>query len=103
MYAGKTKFLNAKAKAFVNEATILIKNGIQLQGWKTMPRGMTLYVDCAFYYKDKKIRDSHNTLKILMDVMEGYVYENDTDALPRIQDVIISKENPRVEIKVTIK
>ena len=52
-----------------------------------------------FFMPDKRKRDSHNTLKILLDAMEGFVYENDFYVMPRIQEVAYDKENPRVEIE----
>ena len=51
-----------------------------------------------FYFPDRRIRDAHNCLKILMDVLEGIVYENDYTVMPRIQFVEYDKDNPRVEI-----
>ncbi len=56
-------------------------------------RDTWLYADMWFFMPDKRKRDSHNTLKILLDVMEGFVYENDFYVMPRIQEVAYDKEN----------
>jgi Holliday junction resolvase RusA-like endonuclease len=47
---------------------------------------------------DRRIRDSHNMLKLLLDVMQGIVFTNDYYALPRIQSVEYDTENPRVDL-----
>lgn len=50
---------------------------------------------------DRRIRDSHNMLKLLLDVMEGIVYKNDYYVCPRIQSVEYDKKNPRIELCLT--
>jgi len=60
--------------------------------------------DCALevtlFFKDKRRRDVDNFNKIILDALEGVVYEDDK----QIQKLTItkdySKENPRVEIKI---
>ena len=61
------------------------------------------YMDLWFYFPDKRRRDTHNCLKILLDSLEGIIYEDDKMVLPRIQDFQIDKKNPRVEIEIREK
>lgn len=55
-------------------------------------------VNIWLYYPDKRKRDAHNMLKILMDALEGHVFEDDKWALVRIQDWQVDRENPRFEL-----
>ena len=61
------------------------------------------YMDLWFYFPDNRRRDTHNCLKILLDSLQGIVYEDDKMVLPRIQDFQIDKKNPRVEIEIREK
>src|SRR3972149_3737299 len=62
-----------------------------------------LIMDLWFYFPDKRRRDTHNCLKILLDSLEGIIYEDDKMVLPRIQDFQVDKKNPRVEIEIREK
>lgn len=94
------KRLTPKAEQYFREARALINAAIHDQLWIMSPKGVWLYVDLVFYFKDKKIRDSHNTLKLLMDVMQDVVFENDYYVMPRIMGVELDRDNPRVEVQV---
>lgn len=53
-----------------------------------------------FFFPDKRRRDTHNALKALLDALEdAKIYEDDKNALPRIMDWEIDRENPRIEIE----
>lgn len=99
--SGGGRRLTAKAEHYVRDAKAIINQAVEDQKWVKASRGVWLYIDMVYYFPDRRIRDSHNCLKILMDVMQGKVYQNDYSALPRIQGVEYDKENPRVELKVT--
>lgn len=98
MYVGPKRAMDAKARAWFTEARLLLCVQVREQRWK-MTSATWLYADMKFYMPDLRRRDSHNTIKILLDVMEGFVYENDFYVMPRIQLVGHDKENPRVEIE----
>ncbi|MDD3957978.1 MAG: RusA family crossover junction endodeoxyribonuclease [Candidatus Izemoplasmatales bacterium] len=98
MYVGPKRAMDAKARAWFTEAGLLTRKQCVDQGWG-MTKEAWLYADMKFYMPDLRRRDSHNTIKILLDVMEGFVYENDFYVMPRIQLVGHDKENPRVEIE----
>ncbi len=98
MYVGPKRAMDAKARAWYTEAGLLTRKQCVDQGWG-MTKETWLYADMKFYMPDLRRRDSHNTIKILLDVMEGFVYENDFYVMPRIQLVGHDKENPRVEIE----
>lgn len=56
-----------------------------------------IYMDMIVYF-NRKGRDSDNINKALQDSLEGIVYNNDTQVLPRTQKVLIDRDNPRVEV-----
>jgi crossover junction endodeoxyribonuclease RusA len=95
---GGGKRLTKKAEDYVKIATSRIKAQVEKQGWKLLDDNTWYYVDMVFYFPDKRIRDSHNTLKILFDILQGQVFVNDYFAMPRVLSVELDADNPRVEI-----
>ena len=63
-------------------------------------KGKNVYVDAYFILPDHKIRDVSNVLKLLMDALEGVVYENDYHALPRIMDMRVVPGKARCYIEI---
>lgn len=100
MYTMKRQ-LTAKARKYIRVARALINEAIEEQKWFVPARDTWLYVDLVFYMPDRKIRDSHNMLKIVMDVMQDIVYENDYFVMPRVQSVEYDKEHPRIDVNIT--
>ena len=95
---GGGKRLTKKAEDYVKMATDRIKAQVERQGWKLENDNSWFYVDMVFYFGDKRIRDSHNTLKILFDILQGHIFVNDYFAMPRVLSVELDADNPRVEI-----
>lgn len=93
--------LTSKAEHYTRDSRALLNLAVEEQHWKMPNRSVWLYVDLVFYFQDRRIRDSHNCLKLLLDVMQGIAYQNDYFVLPRIQSVEYDKENPRVELRIT--
>lgn len=57
-------------------------------------------VNLWYYLPDNVKRDTHNGLKLLLDIFENAgVYTNDYYALPRVIDFEIDKKDPRIEIE----
>lgn len=100
---GGGRRLTAKAQNYIRDARALINQYIEEQRWMMQSRNTWIYVDMVYYFPDRRTRDASNCLKLLLDVMEGIVYENDMTALPRIQSVEYDKENPRVEMRVSVQ
>lgn len=98
-YQGRNgkRCLTANAKQYILESTALINAAIEDQHWKNTNDDSWFYLDLIFYMPDRKIRDSHNTLKILLDVFQEVTFRNDYWCLPRIQKVELDTENPRLD------
>lgn len=92
--------LTRKAQDYIRDSKALINLAIEEQNWVKHSKHTWLYLDIVVYMPDRKIRDSHNMLKILLDVMQGTVYDNDYYVMPRIQAVELDKKNPRIEVCV---
>lgn len=95
------KRLTSKAEHYIAISKALINQFVDDQSWGKVSANQWLYVDLVFYMPDRRIRDSHNMLKLLLDVMQNIVYVNDYSVMPRIQSVEYDKENPRVDVLVT--
>lgn len=96
------RLLTEKAKAWLVDTSFEAMKQRQRQGWEKSFKEW-LYMDLFFFLPDRRKRDTHNTLKILLDGLEGILYENDYYVLPRIQDVSIDPERPRVKIRLSKK
>lgn len=92
------KILTSTAKQYIKTIQDLCKKEIKRQNWKKDKESVWYVMDMYFYFQDKRKRDSHNCLKLLMDSLEGLLFTNDYFVLPRIQYVTLDRENPRVEI-----
>lgn len=96
--AGYKKRLTTKASQYIKTAQDVTKRAMKEQGWKKEREGVWFVMDLYFYFPDKRIRDSHNCIKLLTDCLEGLLFTNDYFILPRIQYVALDRENPRLEV-----
>lgn len=97
---GGGKRLTKRAEDYIRDSRALINLAIEEQNWIKQKPYTWYYIDLIFFMPDRRVRDSHNMLKLLLDVMQGVVYENDYCVMPRIQAVEYDIENPRVEVCV---
>ncbi|UKS25039.1 RusA family crossover junction endodeoxyribonuclease [Paenibacillus sp. HWE-109] len=95
----RIKVLSRDAEHYQNLAILLAKAWRTKNKWKP-PDGKVI-VNLWYFWPDNKKRDTHNTLKLLLDCLEAaQIYTNDRYALPRIMDYEVDKKNPRVEIEI---
>lgn len=95
---GGGKRLTRLAETYVARVRALAHQKIEEQGWEKSKKGEWIYMDLAFYFPDKRVRDSHNCLKILLDALQGVVFEDDYTIVPRIHLVELDRANPRTVI-----
>lgn len=95
---GGGKRLTKKAEDYIRVSRSLINVAIEEQRWLKQEKSTWYYVDLVFFMPDRRIRDSHNCLKLLLDVMQGIIFDNDYYVMPRIQSVEYDVDNPRVEV-----
>lgn len=95
------KILKPKAQAWFDETTLLANLWRTKNNWPTA-KGKVI-VRLWYFFPDARRRDTHNTLKALLDALEnGLIYEDDKLALPRIMDYEIDRKNPRIEIEFEV-
>lgn len=97
------------SRALTDEAKVWMTDIIiQTIAWKNKTKWKTaegkVFIRLWYYFPDHRKRDTHNTLKLLLDCFEDAgIYSNDRYALPQIMDFEIDKANPRVEIQFEVK
>lgn len=104
MYHNKrngTKVLTRVACDFIRDARAMINLAMEEQNWLKQEHAVWLYADIMVYMPDRKIRDTHNMLKILMDTLQGCVFDNDYFVLPRIHGAELDTIDPRIEVRIT--
>lgn len=95
------KRLTKTAENYIRESRSLINLAIEEQHWLKQNKSTWYYIDLVFFMPDRRIRDSHNMLKLLLDVMQDIIFDNDYYAMPRIQAVEYDPCNPRVEVCIS--
>lgn len=94
----RMKILKPQAKAWLEDTVYRALQWRQENNWPTASG--KVIVRLWFFFPDKRRRDTHNGLKVLLDALEnGGIYEDDKLALPQIMDFQHDKSNPRIEIE----
>src|SRR5690606_12586144 len=92
--------LTREAKQYAETVHWYAWEAAKRQGWRCTPRGQQVIVRLWYYWPDRRRRDAHNAHKVLLHAMQGVVYEDDRDVLPRVMAAEMDRANPRVEIEV---
>ena len=70
-------------------------------------KGGVMSTECemviSLYFKDKRRRDVDNYNKLILDSLEGIVYEDDKQITKLTIEKHISPDSPRVEVKIKFK
>ena len=69
------------------------------QGWQRT-EGEKVVMEFMYYWPDNRNRDTGNQKKVILDGLEGVLYDNDRWVLERDLDWHIDRGNPRIEIKI---
>lgn len=68
--------------------------------WHVEPHSGLLAVTIRQYFGDKRKRDVDAYIKIILDAMEGIVYENDNQVVRLVAEKFYDKDRPRVEVEL---
>lgn len=68
--------------------------------WRIAPHTGSLAVNLIFYFGDRRKRDIDAYIKIILDSMNGIVYEDDSQIIELHCFKAIDVKNPRTEIQV---
>ena len=69
------------------------------QGWQ-MTQKEKVVIMLKYYWPDNRNRDTGNVIKVLLDGLEGVLFDNDRYVLTRDLDWVIDRENPRIEMQL---
>jgi Holliday junction resolvase RusA-like endonuclease len=76
-------------------------------GWKALEAQVTPIKEAVIIrldvYRPRKVGDLDNRIKVLVDSLQGFVYENDEQIVEIHARRFDDKKNPRVEVKITRK
>ena len=89
-------------KDFMCEAGWMAKGWCAAMNWTPPTKDRKIILRMWVWFPDKRKRDSDNILKILQDSLTGIMWLDDRQVLPRVMDVGVDKENPRVELNVEV-
>ena len=96
------RVLTAVAETWKTDITVRAIEWRRKNNWKTA-KGKTI-VRLWYFWPDNRKRDTHNTLKLMLDCFEdALIYTNDKYALPQVMDYDVDRENPRVEVEFEVK
>lgn len=105
MYVGKRQTARmvetTDASRYKARTRRFIKSEIIKQEWEMPPKGTMIDITIDYYFSRKGM-DPNNYLKILYDIFtDAKLYIDDDCAKPQTGIVVVDKENPRLEIKIT--
>lgn len=95
---GKGQTLTENARKYIKVVQNLCRDAIKKCKWKSESESVWYHMDLYFYFPDRRIRDSHNCIKLLLDCLQGLAFKNDYYVMPRIQFVGYSKHDPKIDI-----
>jgi crossover junction endodeoxyribonuclease RusA len=95
----RMRVITKNGQEWIDAAIIYAKQWQRKTGWSKATGKVVMKL--WYYFPDKRRRDTHNTLKGLLDALEDAgLYEDDKMVLPRIMDFETDKHNPRIEITI---
>lgn len=97
------KFLTRTATQYLATVQSIVKKAIKEQGFKKEGDAVWLICEIVFYFPDRRRRDCHNSHKILADALEGECFIDDRYLLIRDLDVLLDRDNPRLEVTIRPK
>ena len=71
-------YMTQSAKDFKEYASLVAKIAMRESRWTMLPKDENFYLmEIHFHFKNRRHPDPNNLLKILIDSLEGIVFEND--------------------------
>lgn len=90
--------LSPAAEEYVENTQAKVLEVMMDNNFKKITNASWYYIDLVIYMPDKRCRDSHNMLKLLLDTLETILFENDYYIMPNIKSVELDRSNPRIEV-----
>jgi len=70
-------YMTRNAHSFKTATAYIAWQKVKQQQWKIIPKGKFFKMEIEFFFKNKRFPDPNNLLKILIDALEGILFEND--------------------------
>lgn len=99
-YVRGRKVLTRQAISYIKAVQTIAEREVRKQSYQKEEKGVWMVVELKYFYPDRKIRDSHNMIKIIMDSLEGFCFENDAYARVVESFVGMDRDNPRIEVEI---
>ena len=87
-------------KFFIEIQELVEKEAIQQQ-WGPTYKSKVI-ANMKFFFPDNGVHDNHNMFKFLFDTMDGIVIDDDHWFMPRVEDLAVDKDNPRIELELSM-
>ena len=88
-------YLNDKGQSVKDKYTWMVKSE-----WSKETTEEEIELDLRLYFDNKRKHDIDNYNKLALDILEGHVYENDSQIQKMTIEKFYDKKNPRIEIDV---
>ncbi len=93
-------FLDNDAIVFLKVAQYIAKKQVRAAKWEIVPSGRFFFLEVGFEFVNRRFPDPNNMLKLLIDALEGIVFEDDKWLLPLVTSAkITGKERTIVNIE----
>ena len=86
----KRLFLSKEAKDFQQVLTLVAQQAAKKENWELISKKEFFKVCFEFEFKDRRFPDPNNLLKILIDTLQGIIYDNDKYLLPNVTSAKVS-------------
>lgn len=90
-------------KQFKHDAYWLAYGWRQYTGWTMPEKGVKIQLKYWVFWPDNRRRDVDNLAKVLQDSLTDVLYVDDRYVLPQAMDYTVDRENPRLEIELSVK
>lgn len=99
-FTRRARVLTPAAESYFEVVRLIAMREARKQGWAMTGTDTKVVVEMRFWFADRRTRDTHNGIKVVMDALESVVYVNDSYALPRVMDYDYDPRNPRLELVI---
>jgi crossover junction endodeoxyribonuclease RusA len=100
-YKNNIKIKKPQAREYWAFVERLVREEIISQNFERFKGSQKVRCNMWFYFPDNRRRDTHNTLKILLDALEdANLFEDDRYVLPNIVNFTVDRDNPGVILEL---
>ena len=90
--------IKPEAKVWYELAAWKAREWVRLTGWQMPPKETPVVMDIWYFLKDERHADPGNFHKALGDFHQGIIIRDDQKLLWRDQEIVIDKQNVRIEL-----